>query len=665
MADIALQKAYSRFISYLVAALRRASLYPAKHPAVMSSIKDIFLGLKEILNTKDHLTLSLSSDNKIIIENEAVDERDVDTQGLMPCFIKLNIENITFGSGITENEIEELIKIMSLKEEQAKNLGDIAKAVLDRGMAHVKIDQFAYIKVDKEKEVVVAGKEEADALEKLRARLKDYVKGKIKDKEDVQLLRQDIFGSIAAGFKENKKIDAGLKNIFKKLFLSSEDKDGILLELKNSLVGTGCSSEEADIFVGRLKEQVLKKIAVKESAFPAGEVEKIKTENDALKEKLKQLQEELDKHAQEFKGLEAQGHRLKSEKQKLENVMHNMSEGVVVVDAQGNLLMINPIAETLLGVSKQDIGRPIKELVKDEHLLAMVKNLPQGQDASMQKDIELFSRNESTKRVLKTSSAVVEDPDGNAVGMVTVLNDITRQKELEKLKSDFVSNVSHELRSPLVAIEKSVSLILSKTAGEISPDQEQFLSIAERNLKRLALLINDLLDLSKLEAGKMAIKLQETAIGKIIDDCIMTFANWAKTKSIKLEARIPEKLPLLNIDPDRIIQVLSNLISNALKFTPENGSITVEAKYDTGREKIEVSVADSGIGIADENLNKIFDRFYQVGEKKPSDIGGTGLGLSIAKEIVELHSGKIWAESQAGSGAKFIFALSLTGTKGD
>ena len=245
------------------------------------------------------------------------------------------------------------------------------------------------------------------------------------------------------------------------------------------------------------------------------------------------------------------------------------------------------------------------------------------------------------------------------MGMVSVLSDITKQKELDAMKSNFVANVSHELRTPLVAMEKSISLILSKTAGPVTPDQEEFLSITERNLKRLSLLINDLLDLSKLEAGKIELKRELTSVEKVIAESVATLATWAKTKAITVEKKIQPGLPEVNIDPNRIIQVLNNLIGNAIKFSPQNSIITVEAGMGQETHSLQVSIKDQGIGITAENLPKIFSKFYQVGERAPTDISGTGIGLSIAKEIVELHGGKIWVESQKGQGATFSFSIPL------
>lgn len=346
-----------------------------------------------------------------------------------------------------------------------------------------------------------------------------------------------------------------------------------------------------------------------------------------------------------------------SEKKQTEAVIRSIAEGLVVVDSAGKVMMMNPAAEKLLGVSQREkSGKTIMEDVKEEQLFSMVKTLP-GKGAD--KEIEIVSPENETRKILRASSAIIENEDGQTVGMVSVLSDITKQKELDRLKSSFVAGVSHELRTPLVAMEKSITLLLSGTTGALSETQQQFLTIAERNLQRLSRLINDLLDLSKLESGKMEMRRQPASIEQIIDDTILSLENWAKTKSIELKKIIPDLLPQVSVDSDRITQVLINLIGNAIKFTPREGRITIQAVSSKQGNEIEVSVADNGIGIAKENLGKVFDKFYQVGERTVTDISGTGIGLSIAKEITQLHGGRIWVESEKGQGAKFIFTLPL------
>lgn len=347
-----------------------------------------------------------------------------------------------------------------------------------------------------------------------------------------------------------------------------------------------------------------------------------------------------------------------TDKKQTEAVIRSIAEGLLVVDASGKVIMMNPAAEKLLGVSKKDkIGKSVVDSIKEEQLVSLVKH--QEDKDNEGKEIELISQTDETKKILRASSAVIENENGQTVGMVSVLSDITKQKELDALKANFIASVSHELRTPLVAIDKSISLILSKSTGELSKNQEQFLTIAERNLKRLSLLINDLLDLSKLEAGKMEIVRQPSYIEQIIDEVVESLNTWAQTKSIQFEKTIQENLPMVAVEPNKIIQVLNNLIGNAIKFTPNDGKIIVAAAFDKEKDEVRVSVQDNGVGIEKDDLNKIFDKFYQSGERASSDINGTGIGLTIAKEIVELHGGRIWAESEKNHGAKFTFTLPL------
>ncbi len=345
-----------------------------------------------------------------------------------------------------------------------------------------------------------------------------------------------------------------------------------------------------------------------------------------------------------------------NDKKNTDAVIRSIAEGLVIVDAQGKVIMMNPAAEKLLGVSKKEkMGKSILENLKEEQMISLIN---ESQDKNT-KEMELISQKDDTRRTLRASSAIIENENGQSIGMVSVLSDITKQKELDQLKSNFVSNITHELRTPLVAIDKSIALILAKSAGEVSSTQEEFLSIAQRNIKRLSNMINDLLDLSKLEAGKMKINIQPSSIVYVIGESVGSLDNWSKTKSISIEKKIENELPAINIDPDKIIQVLNNLIGNAIKFTPINGKITIEASLLCESKEVIVSIQDNGVGISKEDLPNIFNKFYQAGERVASDINGTGIGLSIVKEIIQLHGGKIWVESEKGEGARFIFTLPI------
>jgi len=378
--------------------------------------------------------------------------------------------------------------------------------------------------------------------------------------------------------------------------------------------------------------------------------------NDELKKKTSAIKAELSQRYEEI--VEEKKQKLvtvQKDKQQTESVVRSIAEGLVVVDAKGNVLLMNQAAENLLGMEKKKkIGKPLLEDIKEEQLISLVKETSSGQ-----KEIELTSQKSDTKKVLRSSSAVIEDENGRTVGMVSVLSDVTKQKELDRLKADFVSKVTHELRTPIAIIQNSLSVIIEKS-DSLTEMQEKFLTIIKRNLERLQRLINDILDLAKLEEKKMVLRLEPASLENIINDICESVGAWAKTKSIEIERVIQKDLPpQIEMDHLRIIQVLNNIVGNAIKFTPRNGKITIDAKLGSKGSEVEVSVADTGVGIDKEDLPKVFNKFQQVGERASTDISGTGLGLSIAKEIVELHHGRIWVESEKGHGTKFIFTLPI------
>jgi len=238
-------------------------------------------------------------------------------------------------------------------------------------------------------------------------------------------------------------------------------------------------------------------------------------------------------------------------------------------------------------------------------------------------------------------------------------------RRLDAMKSEFVSVASHELRTPLAAIKNAVQLVLSGKTGEISETQAKFLSMAERNINRLTNILNDLLSLSRIESGKMEMNFKELDLREVIEFVTHSLKLQANSKSITLHSEIPEEIPKVYGDREKVEQILTNLIGNAIKFTPDGGEILITAKpfQDEGkryRKMVSISVKDNGIGIPKEHLNKIFDKFHQVEGSLHRSTGGTGLGLAITKGLVEAHQGRIWVESELGKGSTFTFTLPLS-----
>lgn len=231
--------------------------------------------------------------------------------------------------------------------------------------------------------------------------------------------------------------------------------------------------------------------------------------------------------------------------------------------------------------------------------------------------------------------------------------------ELDRAKSNFLSMVSHELRTPLTTIQGYITFLETEKLGALNPAQKECLEISEETADLLNHLIEELLDLSKIEAGEFRVNLTTVDMNEVLDKAAASLRLFAGEQGIILENRLPGDLPLLLADKDRIIQVATNLIKNAIKFNRKGGKVVISASRDGRNNKITFCISDTGIGIPEDRLDKIFDKFYQVDSSEKRRYGGCGLGLAISKSILELHRGKIWAESEVGAGSKFFFELNL------
>jgi signal transduction histidine kinase len=231
-------------------------------------------------------------------------------------------------------------------------------------------------------------------------------------------------------------------------------------------------------------------------------------------------------------------------------------------------------------------------------------------------------------------------------------------KRVDEMKSEFVSVASHELRTPLTTIKNAVQLMLKGKTGEINETQVNFLAMAEKNINRLTNILNDLLDLSRIESGKVGMKFEDIELQGSIDFVLSSFRPHADGKQIHLEMEVPKDLPPAYGDREKVEQILTNLLGNAIKFTPEGGKVAVSAKLLEGvKNTVAVSVRDNGVGIPEHQVEKVFEKFHQLESPLHHSASGTGLGLAIAKGLVEAHQGRIWVESEVGKGSTFTFTL--------
>jgi len=317
---------------------------------------------------------------------------------------------------------------------------------------------------------------------------------------------------------------------------------------------------------------------------------------------------------------------------------------------------MNPAAADALDVSmNRVVGTHVLEVIKNEKLYEIIKRtIETGTAPNIDEDNRIVTRGEEDKR--KTFQFLITPitTKRNAlVGVVFQLRDITHFKELDRLKSEFIMTASHELKTPLTSMEMSIGLLKENAADNLNDNQKQLLDAADEDIRRLKSLIKDLLDLSRIESGKIEMEFDRVDTRVLFEKAIAAQKSIATEKGVQLEAKAVENIPPVNADPTKITWVLTNLISNALRYTDDGGFIKLDA-MDVGPQ-VQINVRDDGKGIPYEYQSRIFDKFVQV--KNDPSAGGSGLGLAICKEIVRAHGGTIWVDSTPGEGSTFSFTL--------
>ncbi len=347
------------------------------------------------------------------------------------------------------------------------------------------------------------------------------------------------------------------------------------------------------------------------------------------------------------------------EKQKAELIIDSMADSVIVTDNSHRIVLFNPAAERLFERDESKLlGKHIVNLLKNHKMETLFEEFPEIKDNMLpvrrsETKVRELRPSRPVDKVLKANIAPLMNESNMIIGTVVVIEDITKLKELDEMKSDFVSTVSHELRTPLTSIKGYAALLADFKMGPLNDRQKKSVDIINKESDRLADLINDILDLSKLETGRAKTVFTLTEISECVDECIMI--GVAKNKGITVSRLIPTNLPKILIDKPKIIQVFNNLISNSTKFTKPGGKITIKATNKAGY--IQVDVTDTGIGIPKREISSLFNKFYQVESHLTRNQGGTGLGLAIVKEIIGLHYGLISVRSRLHKGTTVSFAL--------
>lgn len=389
--------------------------------------------------------------------------------------------------------------------------------------------------------------------------------------------------------------------------------------------------------------------------------------------------DEIGELGREFNGMvaelraykEAVRGKIMAEQEKALTIIRAIDDGVVLTDENEKVAMINPAAELLFRRGRHDVvGEALLEVTEQPEIVEMVrKSLAQGiapHNRTIVREVNgkehFFDVEVALLPTLRSRDGASRDggsSDGTrATGAAVLLKDVTYFKHLEKMKSDFLSDVSHEIRTPLTSISMGIGLLLERKTVAGTKRESELLDIVEEEVARLASLVDELLELSRFESGRARLELQNVPLGAFLERAVAPFRPQAESRNVALLAGFSEDLPEVRLDPDKIQSVVSNLIANALRYTPPVGTIEMGARARDG--EVEVSVADTGPGIPAEFREKVFDRFFQMKEHPG---GKAGLGLPISKAIVQSHGGRIWVDGEEGKGARFSFTLPIAGPR--
>ena len=373
-----------------------------------------------------------------------------------------------------------------------------------------------------------------------------------------------------------------------------------------------------------------------------------------------QLSREFNKMTERLKRFEQMNiDEILSEKRKSDTIVQSIADGLIMTDAAMRVLHMNRVVAELYRLDEADsIGKPLASLVHDERLVGVLAaEIPTGGAPEQPPGVLQYARGEKTLYFRPKVTRIL-DAEGVLYGILLLLQDVTQFKELDRMKSDFIATLSHEFRTPVTSIGMTVDILNQEILGKLNAKQRELIASAKDDCFRLTKLARELLQLSKLESGRIQLRNEELDVRALIDSSLRPLQLQFSDKGVSLGMEVQEGMPRLLADEQQLTWVITNLVSNALKYTNAGGSVTVRAREDRGLLVVEVE--DTGVGIAPEHLQTIFDKFVQLKRATDATPGSVGLGLAIAKEIVELYGGRIRVSSAPGKGSTFSFELPLT-----
>jgi len=373
---------------------------------------------------------------------------------------------------------------------------------------------------------------------------------------------------------------------------------------------------------------------------------------------------ELSEHRENLKGLV----RIRTEelnqalfatekaRDRMDGILKSVADGLIVTDVYNRVVLMNRVAEDFLGVRLTEvIDRPIDFAIKEKTLREKVRGTLDNKSTGYQFDFEIPDDDPKHTKIMRARTSIIHDREGKQAGIVTIIHDVTHEREVDRMKTEFISTAAHELRTPLTSILGYAEIVLNN-GNLLAEEKNEFLNYIHQQAYSLAGIVDDLLDISRIESGKgSSLNKELCRVGSAIKQLVPFYKGHKKNH--RFEIKLPEENTELSVDKAKMFQVLKNIIDNAIKYSPSGGLIRVKGEIVNG--DYQVSVEDQGIGITPEQMEHVFDKFYRADTFQTKGIKGAGLGLSIVKYIVEAHGGKVWVESEFGKGTTVKFTLPM------
>ncbi|MFP4457640.1 MAG: ATP-binding protein [Clostridia bacterium] len=352
---------------------------------------------------------------------------------------------------------------------------------------------------------------------------------------------------------------------------------------------------------------------------------------------------------------------LMEEKQRAESIVNSISDGIIVTDREKKIILVNKAAEKVFDIDQDKIqGKHFLEVINSEDIFNLIETASKtnfDRDLAYRQYEDITIGEKDKTKHYRVEARTISDERDESIGEVTLIQDITKLKEVDQLKSQFVSTAAHEFRTPLTSISMGTGLLLEQQIGELNEDQLELIEAIKEDEERLTALVSDLLDLSRMESGKIEMDIDKYDIEEIINHGVDPFKPQAEKIGAEINVNFEDHLPKVKADFNKISWVVTNIVGNAIRYIPEDGTGKIEVDVKLSANNFLISISDNGKGIPEDYQERIFEKFVQIKSDGVAKSGSSGLGLAISKEIIEAHGGRIWVRSKVGEGSTFYFTL--------